>query len=172
LRAFTVKPCNRSGTDDGATVAGAKVAAKNSSSKRRMGQKMIVQSQSGAFVPGDGSYLFEVVGESHYQADLERIVGGRTEDSASFQCVGTLIPEPDNPYDPQAVCVSVDGCTVAHLSRDWAAKFKDALLSSGYARASCKALIVGGWDRGEDDRGHFGIKLDIALPLNFQPVTR
>ena len=119
-----------------------------------------------------GSYLFEVVGESHYQADLERIVGGRTEDSASFQCVGTLIPEPDNPYDPQAVRVSVDGCTVAHLSRDWAAKFNAALLSSGYARASCNALIVGGWDRGEDDRGHFGIKLDIVLPLNFQPVTR
>jgi hypothetical protein len=68
--------------------------------------------------------------------------------------------------------VSVDGRTVAHLSRNWAAKFKDALLSSGYARASCNALIVGGWDRGEDDRGHFGIKLDIALPLNFQPVTR
>jgi hypothetical protein len=157
--------------DDGAAVAGAKVAGKSSPSKT-IGQKMIVESQSGAFVSGDGSYLFEVVGESHYQADLERIVGGRTEDSASFQCVGTLIPEPDNPYDPQAVCVSVDGRTVAHLSRDWAAKFKDALLSSGYARASCNALIVGGWDRGEDDRGHFGIKLDIALPLNFQPVTR
>jgi len=114
--------------------------AKSSSSKRRVGQKMIVQSQSGAFVSGDGSYLFEVVGESHYQADLERIVGGRTEDSASFQCVGTLIPEPDNPYDPQAGCVSVDGCKVAYLSRDWAAKFNAALLSSGYARASCKAI--------------------------------
>ena len=32
---------------------------------------------AGAFVSGDGGYQFEVVGESHYQADLERIVGGR-----------------------------------------------------------------------------------------------
>jgi len=142
-------------------------------SSKTMGQKMLFRSlfgsQSDAVMSGDGSYRFEVVGESHYQADLERIVGGRTEDSASFQCVGTLTPEPNNPYDPQAVCVSVDGCTVAHLSRDWAPKFNAALSSSGYTRASCNALIVGGWDRGDDDRGHFGIKLDIALPFKFHP---
>ena len=29
---------------------------------------------------------------------------------------------------------------------------------------SCYARIVGGWDRGKDDRGHFSVKLDIVLP--------
>jgi hypothetical protein len=131
--------------------------------------RSLFRSQSEAFVSGDGSYLFEVVGESHYQADLERIVGGRTEESATFKCVATLIPEPDNPYDRNAVCVMVNGFKVAHLSRDWAVKFNAALASSGYTQASCKAMIVGGWDHGEDYRGHFGIKLDIALPFKFSP---
>ena len=109
------------------------------------------------------------VGESYYQVELESIVGGRTEDSARYKCVATLTPEPDNPYDPQAVCVAVDGFEVGHLSRDWAAKFNAALASSGYAQATCNALIVGGWGRGRDDRGHFGITLDIALPLELKP---
>jgi uncharacterized tellurite resistance protein B-like protein len=130
-------------------------------------QKSTIESQSSAFVCGDGGYRFEVVGESHYQADLERIVGGRSEDSARYECVARLTPEPDNPYDPQAVYVSVGGRKVGYLSRDWAAKFKAALASNGYARASCNALIVGGWDRG-GDRGSFGIKLDIALPLDLK----
>jgi Protein of unknown function (DUF4236) len=133
-------------------------------------QQSTAQPQSGAFVSGNGGYHFEVVGESHYQADLERIVGGRTEDSASYKCVAILTPEPDNPYDPQAVCVSVKGRKVAHLSRDWAAKFKAALAANGYAQAECNALIVGGWDRG-GDRGNFGIKLDIALPLDLKPTA-
>ena len=128
------------------------------------------QSQPGAIVSGDGGYHFEVVGESHYQAELERIVGGRTEDSASYQCVAILKPEPDNPYDPQAVCVTVNGRTVAYLSRDWAVKFNAALTSNGFAQAACSALIVGGWERG-GDRGHFGIKLDIALPLDLKPTA-
>jgi Protein of unknown function (DUF4236) len=128
------------------------------------------QPQSAAFVSGDGGYQFEVVGESHYQAELERIVGGRTEDSARYQCVAILTPEPDNPYDPHAVCLSINGEKVAHLSRDWAAKFNAALAANGYAQAACNALIVGGWERG-GDRGHFGIKLDIALPLDFKPTA-
>ena len=133
-------------------------------------QKSTTESQSGAFVSGDGGYLFEVVGESRYQADLERIVGGRTRDSAHYECVAGLTPELGNQYDPQAVYVSVDGHKVGYLSRDWAAKFKAALASQGYAQASCNALIVGGWDRG-GDRGSFGLKLDIALPLDLKAAA-
>ena len=82
--------------------------------------------------------------------------------------MAVLTPEPDNPYDPQAVYVSVDGRKVAYLSRNWAAKFNAALVANGYVQAACNALIVGGWDRG-GDRGSFGIKLDIALPLDLKP---
>jgi hypothetical protein len=84
-------------------------------------RKSATESQPGAFVSGDGGYQFEVVGESHYQADLERIVGGRTEDNARCECVAVLTPEPDNPYDPQAVYVSrwPQGCiSVSKLGRE------------------------------------------------------
>ena len=47
-------------------------------------------------------------------------------------------------------------------------KFNAVLASSGYTQATCNALIVGGWNRGEDDRGSFGIKLDISLPLDLK----
>jgi hypothetical protein len=76
--------------------------------------------------------------------------------------------EHDNPYDPQAVSVNVNGRKVGYLPRNWAAKFDVALASNGYAQAACKAVIVGGWKRRGNDRGHFGIKLDIALPFNFE----
>lgn len=134
-------------------------------------QTSTTQSQSVAIVSGDGSYRFEVVGESQYQADLERIVGGRIKDSASYQCVGILTPEPDNPYDRLAVYVSVDDRKVAYLTQDWAALFKAVLASNGYAQAACNALIVGGWDRGGNDRGDFGIKLDITFPLDLKPTA-
>jgi hypothetical protein len=66
--------------------------------------------------------------------------------------------------------VSVNGRKVAYLSRDWASKFNAALASNGYAQAACNALIVGGWDRG-GHRGNFGIKLDVALPLDLKPTA-
>ena len=127
-----------------------------------------VTTGSGAIVSGDGTYRFEVVGESHYQANLEHIAGGRTPEGAKFQCVAILIPEPNNPHDSNAVYVSVAGRKVAYLSREWAVRFNKVLSDGGYEIAECRAVIVGGWDRGREDRGHFGIKLDIALPVNLQ----
>jgi hypothetical protein len=122
----------------------------------------------------DGEFRFEVVGESHYQTELERIVGGPTKEGAHHKCVATLTPEPDNPHDPQAVCVSVDGCKVGYLSRHWARKFNAALASNGYARAECNALIVGGriYPPGVGGGwGVFAIKLDITLPFDLRPAT-
>jgi hypothetical protein len=29
--------------------------------------------------------------------------------------------------------------------------------------AIVQALVVGGWDRGGDDTGHFGVKLDLPM---------
>jgi tellurite resistance protein len=160
-----VKSQTDAGTSNSATVASTPPIKETPLTS----QQSTAQSQSGAFVSGDGGYHFEVVGESHYQADLESVAGGRTEDGANCECVAMLTPEHDNPYDPQAVSVNVNGHKVGYLPRNWAAKFDVALASNGYAQAACKALIVGGWERGGNDRGHFGIKLDIALPFNLIP---
>lgn len=114
---------------------------------------------------GDGSYAVEVVGESHYQSALEAIAGGRTADSARVHADAVLILEDDNKYDPGAVRVEISGKTVGHLSREDAPAYRARLAAMGKpaARGMCHARIVGGWDRGEGERGNYGVYLDVEL---------
>ena len=75
--------------------------------------------------------------------------------------------------DPKAVRIEIEGETVGYLSRENARDYRDALRRAGHprlARATCKANIRGGWDRGPDDRGHFGVWLDI--PIQKQPLRQ
>jgi hypothetical protein len=48
------------------------------------------------------------VGESHYQDVLWRVVGGRTPERVRVDAQAVLLTEPDNPYDPNAVPVSIE----------------------------------------------------------------
>jgi HIRAN domain-containing protein len=122
-----------------------------------------------AVILGDGEFRFPIVGESHYQLEIEAIAGGRSEDGARNILVdAVLIPEPNNPYDPNAVAVKIDNETVGYLSRDTAKHFCRALVAGGFEIVSCEAVINGGWDRGEGDRGHFGVRLNAALPFRLQ----
>jgi hypothetical protein len=77
-----------------------------------------------------------------------------------------LLPEPTNRYDRNAVAVFVAGHQVGHLSREDAIIFKPVLaeLARRGKVAMCAATIVGGWDRGRNDRGSFGVKLDLVRP--------
>lgn len=115
--------------------------------------------KGGVRLAGDGEYGLDVVGESHYQGDLERLAGGRTRDGVEVETQAELIPEDDNPHDKKAVRVAIGGRTVGHLSRDDARAFRESVGRP----ATCAALIVGGWDRGKGDRGHFGVRLDADL---------
>lgn len=65
-----------------------------------------------------GSDRVEVAGESFYRAALERVVasGGQSRPLSA-----TLLPEPDNPYDRNAVRVEIEGEMVGHLPREFAA---------------------------------------------------
>ena len=99
----------------------------------------------------------EIVGESHYQAALERLAGGRTEEGVDVPVRAFFTPEPENPHDPNAVAVTVSGERVGYLSRPSAAVYRGKL---GTAVSSCEGRIVGGWDRGTGDRGFFGLRLE------------
>ena len=108
-------------------------------------------------------FAVNVVGESHYQPALERICGGRSDEGADEQATATLILEDDNPYDRgNAVRVDIGGATVGYLTRDDAKRYRQ-LLKANAAQRSCPAVIRGGWDRGDDDRGDFGVRLDLDL---------
>lgn len=117
-------------------------------------------------VQGPGKFACEVVGESKYQHHLEQIAGGRSEDSAKIRKRAILVLENNNPHDAKAVCVRIDGLRVGYLSRAFARSYREQLLKANAPNGHywCDALIVGGWNRGGDDRGHFGVRLD--LPVN------
>jgi hypothetical protein len=65
----------------------------------------------------------------------------------------------DNPADPMAVRIEVQGHTVGYLSRYQAVQFR----KRSQTAVDCGAKIVGGWDRGRGDTGHFGVELDLTL---------
>ena len=131
--------------------------------ERETQRKELRKAAAEAELPGPGTYEVEVVGESHYQKELERICGGRTAESARVKTTAVLVLDDHNPYDSKAVRVEVGGYVVGHLSRENARQYRKKLQEAGHPRirASCKALIVGGWDRGNGDRGHFGVRLDL-----------
>ena len=112
---------------------------------------------------GPGTYDVDVVAESYYQEALESICGGRTEDSQRLEVEAFLVPESDNPDDSEAVRIEIQDQTVGYLDRETAHSFRERMAEIGLtpAAAKCGAIIVGGWDRSDGDRGHFGVKLDL-----------
>jgi hypothetical protein len=111
--------------------------------------------------PGDET--LEVVGESRHQDDLWRIVGGFRSDHVRHPCHALLIPEPDNPVDPNAIRVLVEGRQVGYLAREDASLYLPGLnrlaTSCETGHVALEAHIVGGGPRG-DGIGFLGVFLD------------
>lgn len=113
-----------------------------------------------------GEYNFSIVGEDIYQDALELLAGGRTVDGVVIQTAAELVPELSRTYDGGAVKVTIGGQQVGYLSDENAREYRTRMIEIGLQpHATCHALIYGGWDRGEGDRGPFGVKLDIKWPV-------
>jgi hypothetical protein len=69
-----------------------------------------------------GDDRVEVVGESFYREALERVAAGA---GPSRVVSAGLRPEPENPYDRNAVRVEIEGELVGHIPRDLAAMISD-----------------------------------------------
>jgi hypothetical protein len=119
-------------------------------------------------VRGDGEFGIHVVGTSHHQDALAALCNGRARKSAHHPCAALIAPEPANPHDLHAVAVSIHGIKIGYLERDAAREFDAALRRFGYDDAACAAMIVGGWDRGEDNQGSFGVRLDAYMPFEIE----
>ncbi|WP_409464056.1 HIRAN domain-containing protein [Amycolatopsis sp. GA6-003] len=108
-----------------------------------------------------------VVGESYYQEALRLVAGGRRI-GAGFEehlpVTAVLVPEPENPWDEDAVRVDVLAGSrtvkVGYLSRDRAAEYQPELLELGVkgVLGTCPARITGGGDK------YYGIYLHLAGP--------
>lgn len=115
-------------------------------------------------ISGPGRYRFKVVGESHYQQNLMKICGARTESGIDFNTMAQLILESSNPHDNQAVMVLINSLHVGYLDRSAARSFRAAIVRAGYGshtKFQCNAVIKGGWDRGGNDAGMYGVRLDL-----------
>lgn len=97
--------------------------------------------------------MVQAVGESFYQPALLRHCGARRGDAVHATCRATLVPEPDNPYDSNAVAVQISGDLVGHLAREEAQRWQlvvRTLADRGYV-AACDAMIAGRGHQGETD---------------------
>jgi len=120
---------------------------------------------------GDKTYSQEVVGESKYQDVFEAICGKkRTEESVRIYVDALIIPEPNNPYDPNAYKVTVKGKTVGYLPRQFAKILHDLYIKYNLPNdltLSTKAMIKGGWER-DGIKGHYGIWLDMPVGIDLE----
>ncbi|MEU0789400.1 HIRAN domain-containing protein [Amycolatopsis sp. NPDC005961] len=118
-------------------------------------------------VPLSDDGRLAVVGESHYQDALRQVAGGRafgTDFEEHLPATAVLVPEPENPWDRNAVRVDAlmgnRPLKVGYLSSTWAEDYQPELLKLRAAGVlgTCPARITGGGAKS------YGIYLHVAGP--------
>lgn len=101
------------------------------------------------------SYTQEVVGEASYIDNLRKIVGTSGKEVRLEGLTATLVHEPDNQHDSNAVAIKINGMVVGYLPRAAAKKhiatIKDTI--------TCPAIIIGGGK----DRPNYGVWLSYKI---------
>ena len=129
-----------------------------------------------------GGDIVELVGTAPYQDALQVIAGDTPESALELEKWAHLIPEPDNPWDRNAVAVYIDARKIGYLPRESSAAYAALLTQlwvASRARAVCRAVVTGGSYKvttqagsvAEVDDEQFGVKLALAAPQHFD-VTR
>ena len=110
---------------------------------------------------GDGvGFEMGIVGEGYYGVEIRRIAGRPQAQGTSVEFTVTLLPEPTNQYDPNAVMVLSDRSKpIGYLSREHAVEYGPvftALAAHGQV-AQCRAKMFGGTKA----KPNIGVWLDI-----------
>ena len=103
--------------------------------------------------PG-GDCGFAIVGESNYQPMLRRVA----KQGRNFRAL--LIPEPNNPYDPNAIAVWAEGGgPIGYLSRENALEYREvfAFLTERQHVGVCRAKLIGG----TPGKRTYGVLIDL-----------
>jgi hypothetical protein len=74
---------------------------------------------------GDGEgFEMAIVGEACYGLEIKRIAGNRIARGEEVVFLATVVREPENQYDPNAVAViGPYGKKIGHFSRDYAVEY-------------------------------------------------
>lgn len=81
-------------------------------------------------LPGSNNFPnTEVVGESWREKQIAAAIGGRPRVDKEVEQIlpAVLVPEPDNPHDPNAISVRVRGHVVGYLSKEDAVRYRDPI---------------------------------------------
>lgn len=114
-----------------------------------------------------GAEAVEVVGEASHQDALLDLAGGRRPyGGVELETVAELVAEPHDPTEGYLVAVLVDGRRVGRLRREDADALRPLLETAveEHGAATCRALVRGGWERGGEDVGLFGVTLLLPAP--------
>lgn len=107
-----------------------------------------------------GDIRVHVVGESHYQPAIRAACDWKPGTDTLFHCTAELVPEPTNPYDRNAIKVTINGACVGHLSRQDAVTLGPAVRAAIKRQGSgaCRAVIAG---RANGDTDNLGVFLHL-----------
>ena len=82
---------------------------------------------------GEASRSFDISEEEF----LKKYSGGKTQYAYYFnKCVGALVPEPQNPHDPNAIMVTLDGVCVGHVPANLCSQVHELLKQSPIVKIS------------------------------------
>jgi hypothetical protein len=127
----------------------------------------------------------EVVGERAHLVALRSVVGsGHRSKGAEHRAVATLVPEPTNRFDPDAVAVYIDEQRIGYLPREDAQRYRPVLeqICASGRRPTVAARIWAAdyedWDPDQDAMvTRFGAGVQVALdephlllPINGAPA--
>lgn len=107
-------------------------------------------------VEARGWFNADVVGESNYFNNIKKIVGGRDGEHTK---IATLIREPNNKFDKNAVRIDIDGLTVGYIPRDEAVGYHRLLEFAAGKGRSLGANARLWWN---EDYG--SVSLDLTEP--------
>jgi hypothetical protein len=121
---------------------------------------------------GSNSYATAVVGESHYQPHLQKLMGKRRPEGKSADFLAFLVPEPDNAFDENAVMVLIKGDQVGYLAAADAEEFLFGMqeIERPDHVAAVDAFVAGGFQQEDRSWAHYGVWLDITLPFDLDEV--
>ena len=103
------------------------------------------------------------VGTSQYQDALRQIAGlDEADERPLWEGLASLVPEPTNPHDPNAIQVVIEARLVGYLDRETAARLRPVLETIAHAdraRVAVPCRVTGGFRLRDGSRSHLGLRL-------------
>jgi len=102
-----------------------------------------------------------VVGTSYRQSELATVAKRFDSSAPQHRLVAVLRCEPNNPHDPNAVSVDIDGVSIGYLPKEFAEVVAPILASDTFW---CDAMLTGGHQT-HRGRAYYGLMLAVAWRL-------